>query len=101
MCREQKYYLAERDILPTYVTHYPLEMRTLMSRLTYYQELFYSNTLMVTGIGVLNGITLPAKLGNDLIDALPITVHVSDHLDYIYPTMLSEHPDTSQRGIDA
>ena len=38
---------------------------------------------MVTGMGVLNGITF----GNDLIEAVPITVHVSDHLDYIYPTM--------------
>ena len=56
---------------------------------------------MVTGMGVLNGITLSAKLGNDLIEALPITVHVSDNLDYIYPTMLSEQADTSQRGIDA
>ena len=36
------------------------------------------------GKGALKGMTLSADLVSEWIDAFPITVHVSDRLDYIY-----------------
>ncbi len=45
---------------------------------------FGEQTAIKIGKGALKGMTLSAELVSEWIDAFPITVHVSDRVDYIY-----------------
>ncbi len=47
---------------------------------------FGEQTAITIGKGALKGMSLSAELVSEWIDAFPITVHVSDCVDYIYST---------------
>ena len=98
MKRMMKYFfLAGHVQYARYLTQYLLEMRALhaedMVDLVcrhhdgYWNAVsadqFGEQTAIRIGKGALKGMTLSADLVSEWIDAFPITVHVSDRLDYI------------------
>ena len=82
-----------------YLTQYLLEMRALDAKSKedlvcrhhdgYWNAVsadqFGEQTAIKIGKGALKGMTLSSELVSEWIDAFPITVHVSDRLDHIYP----------------
>ena len=99
--RTMKYFfLAGHVQYARYLTQYLLEMRALPVKTKvdlvcrhhdgYWHAVsadqFGEQTAIKIGKGSLKGMTLAAKLVSELIDAFPITVQVSDCVDYIYST---------------
>src|SRR6478609_6874294 len=104
MERMMKYFfLAGHVQYARYLTQYLLEMRALPSEKKadlvsgafvcrhnegYWNAVsgdqFGEQTAIKIGKGALKGMTLSAELVSEWIDAFPITVHVSDRVDYIY-----------------
>ena len=58
---------------------------------------FGEQTAIKIGKGALKGMTLSADLVSEWIDAFPITVHVSDRMDYIYSTCVPEQSKQKQQ----
>jgi hypothetical protein len=99
MERMMKYFfLAGLVQYARYLTQYLLEMRSLYDEAKvdivcrhhdgYWNAVssdqFGKQTAIKIGKGALKGTTLSSELVSEWIDAFPITVHVSDRVDYIY-----------------
>lgn len=101
MERMMKYFfLAGHVQYARYLTQYLLDMRTLPPEAkvdlvcrhhdghwnAVSADQFGEQTAIKMGKGGLKGMTLSPELVSEWIDAFPITVHVSEHVDHIYST---------------
>ena len=92
------FFLAGHVQYARYLTQYLLEMRALhaeakVDHVCWHHDgycyavsadQFSEQTAIKMGKGDLKGMTLSPELVCEWIDALPITVHVSDHVDHVY-----------------
>ena len=98
------FFLAGHVQYARYLTHYLLEMQSeskadivCRHHNGYWNAVsadqFGEQTAIKIGKGALKGMTLSAELVSEWIDAFPITVHVTNRMDYIY----SDTPDQSKQ----
>ena len=98
------FFLAGHVQYARYLTHYLLEIQSESKadivchhHNGYWNAVsadqFGEQTAIKIGKGALKGMTLSAELVSEWIDAFPITVHVTNRMDYIY----SDTPDQSKQ----